>query len=79
MPTVVWSGRHHDPRKNTGLLLRAFGQVAPRMPRDVAGSMPSNQMFPRLRQWATGLTPNPASKIEGAWHGVTPYRPEGNF
>jgi glycosyltransferase involved in cell wall biosynthesis len=30
--TVLWSGRLNDPRKNTGLLLRAFARMAPRLP-----------------------------------------------
>ena len=31
-PTVVWSGRHTDHRKNTPLLVRAFARIADKMP-----------------------------------------------
>src|SRR5439155_5625750 len=31
-PTIVWSGRHADPRKNTPLLLRAFARLARSVP-----------------------------------------------
>ncbi len=31
-PTVLWTGRHDDPRKNTALLLRAFARIAPSLP-----------------------------------------------
>ena len=48
-------------------------------PKDVPGSMPSNTLFPTIAKMATGLTPNPANKVVGAWHGVTPPRFEGDF
>jgi glycosyltransferase involved in cell wall biosynthesis len=31
-PTILWTGRHDDPRKNTALLLRAFARIAPSLP-----------------------------------------------
>jgi glycosyltransferase involved in cell wall biosynthesis len=31
-PTILWAGRHDDPRKNTALLLRAFARIAPSLP-----------------------------------------------
>lgn len=52
---------------------------ASKMPRDVAGTMPSNVMFPRLRELASNLTPNPAEKQEHAWHPGTVGRFTQNF
>ncbi len=31
-PTILWAGRQDDPRKNSALLLRAFGRIAPSLP-----------------------------------------------
>jgi glycosyltransferase involved in cell wall biosynthesis len=31
-PTILWAGRHDDPRKNTALLVRAFARIASSLP-----------------------------------------------
>ncbi len=49
-PTILWTGRHNDPRKNTALLLRAFARIAPSLPaaRLVLAGETSPAHLPRL-------------------------------
>lgn len=49
-------------------------------PRYVEGStMPRKMLFPRVREWASNLTPNPAEKMEHTFHPGTVGRFSGNF
>jgi hypothetical protein len=55
---VTVSGKTPDPGAGVEPTPRA-------MPRDVAGSMPSNVMFQRVQTWAKGVKLSPAERIEG--------------
>lgn len=50
-----------------------------KMPNGSGGAMPDQRQFPRVREWAAGLSPNPAEKMEQAWHGIRPGTFVGNF
>lgn len=50
-----------------------------KMPNGSGGAMPDQRQFPRVREWAAGLSPNPAEKMEQAWHGIRPGTFVGNY